>query len=152
MGLWLFWSSGVESVNLVFFTFWRLPAWASVIAQLVENPPAVRETWVWLLGWEDPLEKGKAAHASILANSMDSIVNGIIKSQTWLSDFHFHFSGATCFLCLNPFPFIFKARCSAATFVSDLWHFPSLHLPWHLGWPLPPSYNYCYDYTGFTRH
>ena len=40
---------------------------ASLIAQLVKNPPAVRETWVRSLGWEDPLEKGKATHSSILA-------------------------------------------------------------------------------------
>ena len=40
--------------------------WASLVAQLVKNPPAVREAWVQSLGWEDPLEKGKAAHSSIL--------------------------------------------------------------------------------------
>ena len=39
----------------------------SLIAQLVKNPPAMRETWVPSLGWEDPLEKGKATHSSILA-------------------------------------------------------------------------------------
>ena len=38
-----------------------------VIAQLVKNPPAMRETWVQSLGGEDPLEKGKATHSSILA-------------------------------------------------------------------------------------
>ena len=38
-------------------------SWASLVAQLVKNPPAVRETWVWSLGWEDPLEKGKATHS-----------------------------------------------------------------------------------------
>ena len=37
------------------------------MAQLVKNLPAVRDTWVCSLGWEDPLEKGKAAHSSILA-------------------------------------------------------------------------------------
>ena len=37
------------------------------MAQVAKNPPAVRETWVQSLGWEDPLEKGKAAHSSILA-------------------------------------------------------------------------------------
>ena len=37
------------------------------VAQLVKNPPAVGKTWVWSLGWEDPLEKGKATHCSILA-------------------------------------------------------------------------------------
>jgi len=40
---------------------------ASLVAQLVKNLPAMRETWVWSLGWEDPLEKGKATHSSILA-------------------------------------------------------------------------------------
>ena len=42
-------------------------SWASFVAQLVNNPPAMRETWVQSLGWEDPLEKGKATHSSILA-------------------------------------------------------------------------------------
>ena len=37
--------------------------WASMVAQLVKNPPAIRETWVWSLGWEDPLENGKATLA-----------------------------------------------------------------------------------------
>ena len=40
---------------------------ASLVAQLVKNPPAMREAWVRSLGWEDPLEKGKATHSSILA-------------------------------------------------------------------------------------
>ena len=37
------------------------------VAQLVKNPPVIWETWVRSLGWEDPLEKGKATHSSILA-------------------------------------------------------------------------------------
>ena len=37
------------------------------MAQLVENPPAMWESWFRSLGWEDPLEKGKAIHFSILA-------------------------------------------------------------------------------------
>ena len=37
-----------------------------VVAQLVKNLPAMRETWVRSLGWEDPLEKGRATHSSIL--------------------------------------------------------------------------------------
>ena len=41
--------------------------WASLVAQLVKNPPAMRETWVRSLGWDDPLEKGKATHSIILA-------------------------------------------------------------------------------------
>ena len=42
-------------------------SWASFMAQLVKNLPAMREIWVGSLGWEDPLEKGKATHSSILA-------------------------------------------------------------------------------------
>ena len=42
-------------------------SWASLVAQLVKNLPAKQETWVGSLGWEDPLEKGKATHSSILA-------------------------------------------------------------------------------------
>ena len=105
------------------------------MAQQGKNLPAMQETWVQSLGWEDPLEKGKAADAakslqscptlcdptdgsppgsalpgvlqartlewvgkgyplqySGLENSMDCIVHGVTKSQTRLSDFHFHFS------------------------------------------------------------
>ena len=37
------------------------------MAQLVKNPPEMRETWVQSLGWEDPLEKGTATHPRVLA-------------------------------------------------------------------------------------
>ena len=40
---------------------------SSLVAQLVKNLPVMRETWVPFLGWEDPLEKGKATHPGILA-------------------------------------------------------------------------------------
>ena len=40
---------------------------ASLVAQIVKNPPAMQETWVQSLGWEDPLEKGMATYSSILA-------------------------------------------------------------------------------------
>ena len=42
-------------------------SWASLVAQLVENLPAMQETWVQSLGWEDPLEKEMATCSSILA-------------------------------------------------------------------------------------
>ena len=42
-------------------------SWASLMAQLVKNPPEMWETWIGSLGCEDPLEKGKATHSSILA-------------------------------------------------------------------------------------
>ena len=67
--------------------------WASLVAQLVKNPPAMWETWVQSLGWEDPLEEGMATHSSILAwrIPMDrgawwTTVHGVSKSQTHLSD------------------------------------------------------------------
>ena len=49
---------------VVFFFSVPLP---SLVAQVVKNLPAMWETWVPSLGWEDPLEKGKATHSSILA-------------------------------------------------------------------------------------
>ena len=64
----------------------RLPIpvfWASLVAQKVKNPPAMLETWVRSLGWDNPLEKGKATHSIILA----CIVHGVAKSQTQLSNF-----------------------------------------------------------------
>ena len=42
-------------------------SWASLVAELVKNPPTILETWVRSPGWEDPLEKGKVTHSSILA-------------------------------------------------------------------------------------
>ena len=42
-------------------------SWASLVAQVVKNPPAVQETWVGSMGGEEPLEKGVAAHSRILA-------------------------------------------------------------------------------------
>ena len=41
--------------------------WAYLVAPLVKNLPAMRDTWVWFLGWEDPLETGTATHSSMLA-------------------------------------------------------------------------------------
>ena len=60
---------------------------ASLVAQLVKNPPAMQEFWVRSLDWEDPLEKGKANHSSILAYRIsvgphDCIVHGVAKKQT----------------------------------------------------------------------
>ena len=57
----------------------------SLEAQLVKDPPAMQETRVQPLGWEDPLEKGTATYSSILA-SMECIVHGFSKSQTRLRD------------------------------------------------------------------
>ena len=49
------------------YSYPRQYSWASLVAQLVKNLTVMRKTWVQSLGWEDPLEKGKAIHSSILA-------------------------------------------------------------------------------------
>ena len=60
-----------------------------LIAQLVKNLPAMQETLVRFLGWEDPLEKERLPlQYSGLENSTDCVVHGIAKSRTQLSDFH----------------------------------------------------------------
>ena len=60
---------------------------------LVKNPPAMQETSIRFLGWEDPLEEGMASHFSILAwripmdrGSWRATVHGVAKSRTRLSD------------------------------------------------------------------
>ena len=64
-------------------------SWAFLVAQMVKNPPAMRETWVQSLGWEDSLEKGMATHFSIPAwripmdrGAWQATVHGVAKSQT----------------------------------------------------------------------
>ena len=59
-------------------------SWASLVALLVKNPPAMQETWVLSLGWEDSLEK-----YSSLENSTDRIVHRVAKGRTLPSDLHF---------------------------------------------------------------
>ena len=63
------------------------------MAQTVKNPPAMQETWVESLGWEDPLDEGMATYSSILAwripvdrGAWWATVHGVTKSQTQLSD------------------------------------------------------------------
>ena len=57
-------------------------SWVSLVAQLVKKSPTMWETWIQPLGWEDPLEKGKTIHSSILAWRiiLDCIVHGVTKS------------------------------------------------------------------------
>ena len=69
------------------------PYKASLVAQMVKNLPAMRETWFQSLGWEDPLEEGMATHSIILAwrIPMDreawwATVHGVAKGRTQLSD------------------------------------------------------------------
>ena len=76
--------------------------WASLVAQLIKNPPAKQETWVKSWGWEDLGStlglgrssgegKGYPLQYSGLENPMDCTVHRVAKSRTRLSDFYFHF-------------------------------------------------------------
>ena len=57
-------------------------SWASLVAQLVKSQPAMQETWVQCLGWEDPLEKKMATHSSILAWRIPwTVVHGVAESD-----------------------------------------------------------------------
>ena len=73
---------------------------ASLVVQTVKNPPAMQETWVQSLGWEDPLEKGKATHSSILAQRIPWMY-GVAKSWTRLEQLstaqHIPISSTTTF-------------------------------------------------------
>ena len=83
--LFLDWEDPLRRNRLPTPVFWG----ASLVVQLVKNPPAMRQTWVQSLGWEDPLEKGKATHSSILAWRIPWAVQSMgLQSQTQLSDFH----------------------------------------------------------------
>ena len=69
---------------------------SSLLAKIVKNSPAIWKTWIWSLGWEDPLEEGMATHRNILAwrIPMDrgawwTTVHRVAKNQISLSDFQF---------------------------------------------------------------
>ena len=68
-------------------------SWASLVAEMLENLPAMQETWVQSLAWKDPLEEGLATQSSILAWKIPvdrgawwATVHGVTKSGTRLSD------------------------------------------------------------------
>ena len=74
------------SVLFVYGSFWT-----SLVVQLVKNPPAMQENWVWSLGWGDPLKKGKPTYASIMAWRIPwTVVRGVSQNRTQLNNFHFH--------------------------------------------------------------
>ena len=67
--------------------------WTFLVAQMVKNLPAMRETWIQSLGWEDPLEKGMATHSNILAwripmdrGAWRATLYGVAKSRRRLSN------------------------------------------------------------------
>ena len=67
-------------------------SWASLVTQVVKNPPAMQEIWVQSLDWEDPLDEGMATHSSILAWSVpmdrgawQATIHGVKKSPDFLT-------------------------------------------------------------------
>ena len=97
-------------------------SWASLVAQLVKNLPALWETWVRSLGWEDPLKKGKATHSSILAWSL--YVHGVTKSWTQLSLYVLRMEIASTLKCFVRSKQVIFIKVS--NIVPD--EFPSRHL------------------------
>ena len=126
-----------------------------LVAQTMKNLPAMRETWVWSLGWEDPLEKGMATHSSILAwrISMDrgawwATVHGATKSQTRLKRFRTH-THSSCHVRIHSTPTpggwshivtVFTSKYSWASLVAQLVkNLPAMRETWvlSLGWEDP---------------
>ena len=63
-----------ESYSQIGLVIFKVAEGASLVTQLINNLPAMWETWVQFLGWEDPLEKGMATHSSIQALRISSTV------------------------------------------------------------------------------
>ena len=67
---------------------------AAMVAQMVKNPPAMQETWVWSLGQEDPLEEGMATHSSVFAwripvdrEAWWATVHGVTNRHDWATKY-----------------------------------------------------------------
>ena len=120
------WASSQPSVYLISQCILHslFVLWASFMAQLIKNLPVMWETWIWSLGWEDPLEKGTATHSSSLgiANFLEeisSLCRSIVSLYffSWITEEGFLIS--PCYsleLCIRmrvsflfsfPFPFSF---------------------------------------------
>ena len=95
----------------------------SLVAQLVKNPPAMPETWVRSLGWEDPLEKGRATHSSISAWRIPWTIHGVSESD------------------MTEWPSLYKQyRTSLMRRLRKKSHnqSPCLNILWRQGGSLPP--------------
>ena len=100
-------------------------SWASLVAQMVKNSPAMQETWVWSLGWEDPLEEGMATHSSILAleNLMD---RGVCQAITH------GFAELDITEWINTAQHMMLSRRRE-------WQSTPVFLPWRIPWPEEPG-------------
>ena len=86
-------SSQFQNVSTVCTVIYQTVFKASLVTQMVKNPPAMQEIWARFLGWEEPLEEGMATYSSILAwripmdrGAWRAKVHGVAKSWTQLSD------------------------------------------------------------------
>ena len=86
--------------------------WASLVAQIGKNLPAMRETQVWSLGWKDPLVEGMATHSSILAwrilwtgepSGLQSMGSQRVRHDRMTDTFHFGFYRLFFFLRISVF-------------------------------------------------
>ena len=98
----------------------RFILWTSLVAQMVKNLPAMQETWIRSLGWEDPLKKEMATHSSIHAwripwtEEPGGLVYRVAKSQIWLSNQHFQVHMYPSKLCTD--------LSNTETIISITWH------------------------------
>ena len=95
-----------STINSDYFNIQYYPSWASLVAQVVKNLPAMPETWVWFLCQEYPLEKGMAIHSDILAwripwTEEPGGLQSIGLQTQWVINIHFSMS-------LLPLHFLFK--------------------------------------------
>ena len=111
-----------------------------LMAQMVKNLPAMQETWIRSLGWEDPLEKGTAIHSSILAWRIPWAQEpGGLQSMGLQKDGHnwatFHFPASSCFLCSSDNSLLFTQKYLEAPpnpppSGRQIWHLFSHLLTW----------------------
>ena len=97
----LLWDTRRRPLTPLHKDYFSLMVKASLVAQLVKNLPAMQETWVWSLGWEDLLEKEMAAHSSILAWRIPWTVHGITKNSWWLRHYGNYTSKAMIYMPLS---------------------------------------------------
>ena len=114
------------------YEFWLIyfKLWASLEAQLVKNLPAMRETWVRSLGWEDRLEKGRLPTPVFWPGEFHGLYSSwVTKSRTRQSNFHTHFKLCSYSKCIYlNFVFLLKGNC----FTILCWFLPyiSMNRPW----------------------
>ena len=101
---------------------------ASLVAQLVKNPPAMRETWIQPLGWEEPWRRESQPITVFWPREFHGLVQGVSRSQTRLSDFHFHFWKKTQGDCIDQVQF--SRSVMSDSMRPHIWQLTRLPRPW----------------------